>query len=30
VSVHSEGILEALRDLYGARRIVDELSRARP
>jgi hypothetical protein len=26
VSVHSEAILEALRDLYGARRIVEELT----
>jgi len=29
VSVHSEGILEALRDLYGARRIVEELTSTR-
>jgi hypothetical protein len=29
VSVHSEGILEALRDLYGARRIVEELTATR-
>lgn len=26
VSVHSEAILEALRDMYGARRILDELT----
>ncbi|HEX9581358.1 MAG TPA: S46 family peptidase [Gemmatimonadales bacterium] len=29
ISVHSAGILEALRDMYGATRIVDELDRAR-
>ncbi|MBI4420617.1 MAG: S46 family peptidase [Gemmatimonadetes bacterium] len=28
VAVHSEAIIEALRDMYGARRIVDELSGA--